>query len=296
MRETTWRNIGTDVSTETTVSGILTAAGLDYTVEKQPIFLANGAQIPKKCATVKSTGTPIGVVGDNYEIYQNDEAFGFVADIPNIQFEKAGETATGMVYIIGKLPELKVLNDSFVPYVIFQTSHNGRYNVRATICPLRIVCQNQFAYSFKQVRNTIDIRHSRQLPSKVAQAQALLRDTATYMAGFTNTAEELAMLKIGSKDNFYAIVDRFFDSTRELSERQARAIESQREFFIQCYNADDNANFTGTAWGVVNAFSDFTTHREVKKTKTAADSKFMSVTFDPNIEKLLNCIRAQVAA
>lgn len=292
MRETSWRHIGTDISGSTTIPQILTAAGLDYEVRKEPIFLGSGIQIPKKMATVKSTGQPIGVVSDSYEIYQNAQAFDFVGDIPGIQFEKAGETHTGMVYLIGKLPELTVLGDTFTPYVIFQTSHNGRYNVRATICPLRIVCQNQMAYSFKQMRNTIDIRHSRQLPTKVAQAQALLRDTATYMAGFTNTAEELALLKIGSNDNFYAILDKFFDSTRELTERQARAMEEQREFFIRCYNADDNANFRGTAWGVVNAFSDFETHREGKKTKTAADSRFMSVTFDPQITKLLDAIRA----
>ena len=194
-REVTWRGIGTDVSKLTTVEDILKEANLNYTVGKQDIFLANGTQIPDRMATVAiETSRPLGVVSPTYEVFQNDDAFAFIEEIPGIQFEKAGETDTGLVYIIGKLPELTVMGDTFAPYLIFQNSHNGRYNVRATICPLRIVCQNQFAFTFTQMRNTIRIRHSRRMTDRVAQAQEFLADTALYMQGFTNTAEELAIL------------------------------------------------------------------------------------------------------
>ena len=297
-RTTTWRNLGTEVE-NLTIDQVLAKAHLDYTVSKEPVMTQSGVLIPGKVATVKDDGTPIGVVSKNYEILQNKDAFDFIQDVPNIQMERAGETGTGMVYLIGRLPSTTVLGDTFTPYVIFQTSHNGRYNVRATICPLRIVCQNQFAYSFKQMRNTVDIRHSRQLPTKIAQAQQLLTDTAIYMQGFTNTAEELAVLKLRNADSVYAIIDAFFDSTKEISERQQKHMEERRQFFIDCYNQEDNANFTGTAWGVVNAFSDFTSHTAVKakngNVKRAQERKFMKVTFDTDILKLMQCIKANCA-
>ena len=281
-RTATWAGLGTDVSTCKDVSEILKTAGLDYEVSKSEILLPSGKVIPDRVATVKDNGDYIGVVSKSYQIYQNNEAFEFVSDIPNVSIVRAGETKSGMVYLIGKLPETTVLQDTFQPYVIFQTSHNGKYNVRATICPLRIVCQNQFAFSFKQMRNTIDIRHSRQLPTKVAQAHELIVDTAQYMTGFTNTAEELAMLKLHSANSVYEIIDAFFDSTKEITERQQKSIQEKKEHFIRCYEADDNSNFTGTVWGAVNGFADFLTHPEKrKKTKTAAESQFMTVTFDP---------------
>ena len=199
-----------------------------------------------------------------------------------------------MVYVIGQLPNLSVMDDTFTPYVIFQNSHNGLFQVKATICPMRIVCQNQFAYSFKQVRNTISIQHSRLLPTKVAQAQQLITDAAAYMNGFTNTAEELAQLRVTDTDR-YAIMDAFFDSTREISERQKAMIEEQRAFFNRCYEADDNGNFRGTAWGMLNAFTDFTTHKEVKNTAHADESKFMNVTFDTSaMNKFLELVRERV--
>lgn len=299
-REATWARIGADVRNATTLDEVMQIANLDYEVHAEPIQTASGIIIPQKCATVKNDGTPIGVVSDSYEILQNKDAFDFVSDIPNMKFERAGETKSGMIYLIGKLPDTTVLGDTFTPHVIFQTSHNGRYNLRATICPLRIVCQNQFAYSFKQMRNTIEIRHSAKMPVKVAQARALMRDTATYMQGFSDTAEELAMLKLRNGDSIYAIIDAFFDSTKEITERQKKAIEAQRSAFITAYREDDNANFTGTAWGVVNAFSDFTSHKEpgkkMKDTTTQLERQFMAVTFDTNLVKLMQCIRANVAA
>lgn len=280
-RTATWARVGTDIRECKNVQEALQTAGLDYTVTKSEIMLPSGIVIPDKVATVKEeTGDYIGVVSKSYQIYQNQDAFDFVDSIPDIKFVKAGETNTGMVYVIGQLPETKVLNDTFTPYVIFQTSHNGRYNVRATICPLRIVCQNQFAYTFKTMRNTFDIRHSRQLPTKVAQAQILIQDTAQYMAGFTNTAEELALLKIDSRDTVYEIIDKFFDSTRELTERQKKSLEDRKDEYMICYTRDDNQNFQGTAWGMINAFSDFFTHKKRKETKNAAESAFMNVTFD----------------
>jgi phage/plasmid-like protein (TIGR03299 family) len=285
MRTATWTNIGTDVSGITTVDDVLRESGLNYEVEKRPIYVTDNSgtqiQIPNKVATVKKdTGEYIGVVSPNYTVYQNSDAFDFIDSIENVKFVKAGETASGMVYIIGKLPDVTVLGDTFTPHVIFQTSHNGVFNIKATICPLRIVCQNQFAMSFGSVRNTVNIRHSSQIVGRMTAAKRLIQDTAQYMNGFTDTAEELALLKLGSNQTFYNIVDAFFESTKEITERQQRALDSKKSQIIQCYNADDNSDFKGTVWGAVNAFTDFVTHEQKKQTKTMNESQFMNVTFD----------------
>lgn len=256
-REATWTRVGTDVSQQTSVEEILKQAHLDYTVIKEPVYLHDGILVPSRIATVKKeTREPIGLVSDRYEVYQNADAFKFLEEIPDIEFVRAGETYNGMVYIIGKLPSLTILNDTFTPYVIFQTSHNGWFSLRATICPLRIVCQNQFAMSFKNMENTISIRHSSRIDSCIAEAQQLLKDTALYMQGFTNTAEELALLHITDTDR-NKIIDAFFESTKAITDRQKEALDEKKTRLNLCYKDADNANFTGTAWGLVNAFTDY---------------------------------------
>ena len=304
-REATSTRVGTDVPQQTTVDEILRQANLDYTVIKEPVYLHDGILVPSRIATIKTRDAvdgrpalrePIGLVSERYEIYQNSDAFKFLEEIPDIEFVRAGETYNGMVYIIGKLPDLTILNDTFTPYVIFQTSHNGWFSLRATICPLRIVCQNQFAMSFKNMDNTISIRHSSRIDSNIAAAQQLLKDTAIYMQGFTNTAEELALLHITDTDR-NKIVDAFFESTKAITERQKEALDEKKTRLNLCYKDADNANFTGTAWGLVNALTDYETHRERKQTERSAETTFSQVTFDAGaLTKLLNIIRSTVNA
>lgn len=297
VREATWTRVGTDVSQQTSVEEILKQAHLDYTVIKEPVYLHDGILVPSRIATVKKeTREPIGLVSDRYEVYQNADAFKFLEEIPDIEFVRAGETYNGMVYIIGKLPSLTILNDTLTPYVIFQTSHNGWFSLRATICPLRIVCQNQFAMSFKNMENTISIRHSSRIDSCIAEAQQLLKDTALYMQGFTNTAEELALLHITDTDR-NKIIDAFFESTKAITDRQKEALDEKKTRLNLCYKDADNANFTGTAWGLVNAFTDYETHRERKQTERSAETTFSQVTFDASaMSRLLSIIRSTVNA
>ena len=294
-RQATWARIGTDVSREVSVDEILKKANLDYTVIKEPVYLHDGILVPSRIATIKQeTREPIGLVSDRYEIYQNADAFKFLEEIPDIQFVRAGETYNGMVYIIGKLPSLKVLDDEFTPYVIFQTSHTGWFSLRATICPLRIVCQNQFAMSFKNMANPISIHHSKRIEGRILEAQQLLKDTALYMQGFTNTAEELALLKITDTDR-NKICDAFFESTKAITERQQEALNEKKYRLNLCYNDDDNSNFRGTAWGLVNALTDYETHKERRESDHSIDSTFISVTFDPAVmSRMLNIIKNTV--
>lgn len=304
-RQATWAQVGTDVSRQSSVAEILRKADLDYTVVKEPVFLQDGIEVPTRIATVKTRpadGTrqalraPAGLVSDRYVICQNDDAFHFLEEIPNIEFVRAGETYNGMIYIIGKLPSITVLDDTFTPYVIFQNSHNGWFSLRATICPLRIVCQNQFAMSFRGMDNTISIRHSGRLQTGIAQAQQLLKDTAIYMQGFSNTALELAQLKISATDR-NKICDAFFNATKAVTERQQEILAEKKMRLMSCYQDDDNANFTGTAWGLVNALTDYETHRARKSSANGADSAFIDVTFDSGaLNRLIGIIRETVTA
>ena len=289
VREATWTNIGTDVEMSTTVQEVLEKAKLDYEVEKRPLYIDNGSggiTVPDKFATYDVTnGTIKGVVGNTYKILQNRDAFDFVNGIDDkLSFVKAGETKTGMIYIIGRLDDVTVLGDTISPYVIFQNGHNGVYTLKTTICPLRIVCQNQFAMSFKESPNTISIHHSNSMEGKLIEAQNLMKDVAGYMKKFNNTAEELAALKLNgtaANDIFHAF---FEQAIKKDNEKQIQVVNDKTTLITNIYNYDDNQNFRGTVWGLVNAFADYTTHiLPMRNTDTAEENKFVSVTMDSRV-------------
>lgn len=293
MREATWINIGTDIREANNVNEALAISGLNYNVVKQNIYLPNGALVPKKFATVQEgTDNVFGVVGDNYELVQNRDAFEFIDGIipEGLEFVKAG-TTKDTVYIIAKLPEHYVLGDEFVPYIIFQNSHNGFSTLRAAICPLRIVCQNQFAMAFKNADNFISLRHSSSVHERMIEAQAVLTSAANYMDTFSKEAEELAMIKL-SEAKQTMLINNFFAIPEDASQRKINNMMEKRDEFMVALNQEDNREYRGTAWGMMNAFADYVTHLNPKrKTELSEVNRFQTVTLNP---QMMNNFRNEV--
>lgn len=298
LREATWSTIGSDIKEAKNVTEALQISGLDYDVVKQNIYLPNGALVPKKFATVQEgTNNVFGVVGDNYELVQNRDAFEFIDDIipEGLTFVRAGATKD-MVYIIAQLPDHYVLGDQFTPYIIFQNSHNGFSTLRAAICPLRIVCQNQFATAFKNADNFISLRHSASIHGRLEESKRILQGAAEYMDVFAKEAEELAMIKVSpAKETM--IINNFFDIPENASTRKFNNMMEKRNEFALALKQEDNREFRGTAWGMVNAFADYITHLNPKRhTDLSQINRFQTVTLNPQIMKEFKNTVLQIAA
>ena len=301
-RLSTFANLGIDISNTNNINSALAEANLDYFVEGTPIYRRyEGQEIenPNFMETVRLTdGHSYGIVSKSYGIVQNAEAFDFVnyIDAP-ISFVKGGETKGGMVYIISKLDDIDILGDSFTPYVLFRNSFNGAYALDACICPLRIVCQNQFNISFKETNNTIHLKHSKNIADKMKEAQIVLANTVNYLDTLKKKAEIYASNKLSPNDVAH-ILDYLFPIKETMTDRMKEVINAKKTAFMVAYNADDNRNFKGSAWGIINAATDFYTHEApVRNTKTSEENRFVSVTFDPQImAKALSIIDSRVSA
>ncbi len=297
MRTTTFANIGTDITGLKTSEEVLSAAGLNYNVVKQNMYLqtpdGNYIDYPdKKFTAIEGTNRVLGVVSSNYEICQNRDAFSFIdyigGDSVGFEYVKAGETSKGLVYIIAKIPKITLLGDTITPYIIFQNSHDGLNSIKATICPLRIVCQNQFNISFKQSSNTVRIIHSSQMDRRILTAREMMRDVAGYMETFEDTAETLAMKHISYSDVITVFNDVFEYDPIKMSDRQKQNFDNSRNDFLACYNTDDNQNFVGTAWGVINGAADYLTHHRSAR-RTNPEMLFVNTTLlATTLNKILN--------
>lgn len=300
-KTTTWHAIGKDVQECKDMEQVLKASGLDYIVEKKPIFMNQKhddffAKIPNRFVTVRNSDEhPYDVVSDKFEVIQNRDAFDFVNYMGDeLSFEKAGETQSGMIYIIGKLPEVNILGDAFVPHVIFRNGFNGKTKITAAITPLRMVCQNQFNFAFKNAQNAITIRHVRNAESKLEEAKETLRMCADYMQELTMMAERFAAMKI-TAERAERIAKYLFPIPEDINinPMKRKTLEENRTRFQKAIDADDNANFRGTAWGMINAYTDFITHKEpAGKRSDRFEGKFVNTTFKVSMNPIVNAIEA----
>ena len=284
-RTATWTNIGSNIRKASTVQEALELSGLNYTVEKVPVYLDNGLQVPGAfCTKREDSDITYGVVGSQFEIVQNIEGFDFINNmIPEgLKFLKAGENKK-FIYIIAQLPSIDVLGDEVAPHIIFQNSHSGSTTLKATIAPLRIVCENQFNITFKKANNKISLRHTKSIKGRLHTAQEVLIQSSEYLSEFQKSALLMAQKKV-SKSQVDDLMDKIFYIKEEFTPTQVRRVEEKRDRFLQAYQAEDNQNFIGTQWGLVNAYTDFVTHKELRKdTPQALENHFIKSTLKGSI-------------
>jgi phage/plasmid-like protein (TIGR03299 family) len=162
VKEKAWHGLGQIVEQYPTSAEAIQFAGLDYEVEKRPLF-TNGlnnelagtvmgihvpkTEIPTYFATVRNDNNEVlGVVGKDYEVVQNVDAFTFFDAIvgggDGIQYETAGALGKGeRIFITAKLPGyIRVGNSDLIEqYLFLTTSHDGFGSITAAFTPIRIV-------------------------------------------------------------------------------------------------------------------------------------------------------------
>src|SRR5690606_20882489 len=124
-------------------------------------------EVPNFYATIRTDNeTVLGVVGKDYEIVQNRDAFSFFDAIvggDGIQYETAGALGKGeRIFITAKLPGyIKVGREDLIEqYLFLTTSHDGYGSITAAFTPIRICCNNTLNAAMKNHTNSIKIRHT----------------------------------------------------------------------------------------------------------------------------------------
>lgn len=126
------------------------------------------------------TGDVLGIVGKDYEIVQNRDAFSFFDAIvggEGIQYETAGALGNGeRIFITAKLPSyIKVGKEDLIEqYLFLTTSHDGYGSITAAFTPVRIVCNNTLNAALRNHTNSIKIRHTANAKDRLEQAHKVM--------------------------------------------------------------------------------------------------------------------------
>jgi phage/plasmid-like protein (TIGR03299 family) len=191
VKEKAWHGLGQIVQDYPTSTEAIQFAGLDYEVVKQDIYTtcynADGQamdftnRIKTHFATMRpDTGEVLGVVGKDYEIIQNRDAFSFFDSIvggDGIQYETAGALGKGeRIFITAKLPGyIKVGREDLIEqYLFLTTSHDGYGSITAAFTPVRIVCNNTLNAALRNHSNSIKIRHTANAKDRLEQAHKVM--------------------------------------------------------------------------------------------------------------------------
>ena len=217
VKEKAWHGLGQVVDQYPTSAEALRFAGLDYEVVKEDLYTTSfnesgqamdfSKRVKTHFATIrKDTGDILGVVGKDYEIVQNLEAFSFFDAIvggEGIQYETAGALGKGeRIFITAKLPEyIKVGREDLIEqYLFLTTSHDGFGSITAAFTPIRVVCRNTLNAALKNHSNSVKIRHTVNAKERLEQAHKLMGITNTLSAELESIFNRWSKVRIADPE------------------------------------------------------------------------------------------------
>lgn len=308
VKEKAWHGLGQIVEQYPTSAEAIKHAQLDYEVTKSPLYTkgsgiiqtpdgivmgSNELAVPDSFATVRTdTNTVLGVVGKDYQIVQNREAFRFfdaiVGGSDGILYETAGALGEGeRIFITAKLPDYIRVgkgDDVTEKYIFLTTSHDGSGSITAAFTPIRIVCQNTLNASLRSMSNVVRIRHTSGAKQRLDDAHkvmGLADRLSTQLEGIFNdwtkvkvndheikkliqlalcpNKETLDLIEKGAQDE----VSTVFKNTVEDAFAYAMASESQQMDTTK-----------GTLFGAYNAVTGY--YQNVRKYKDS-EAKLQSI-------------------
>src|SRR5687767_6651281 len=222
VKEKAWHGLGQIVQDYPSSAEAIKHAGLDYIVEKRKLFTFDNEnnsgdpenniiipeiEVPGYFATMRTdTEQVLGVVGKDYEIVQNVDAFSFFDSIvggDGIQYETAGALGKGeRIFITAKLPGYIQVgsNDLIEKYLFLTTSHDGFGSITAAFTPTRIVCNNTLNAAFRNCSNAIKIRHTSNVKERLEQAHKVMGISYKLSEYLENAFNQWSKVQITDKE------------------------------------------------------------------------------------------------
>jgi phage/plasmid-like protein (TIGR03299 family) len=207
----------------------------------------------------------------------------------DVLYETAGSLkGGGLVWIMLRLAEpLKIKGDLSLslPYYLLQNGHDGMTAFKGSATSVRVQCANtvRFADLDAKARGTeFTFRHTVNVSDRVEEARNALAGWRESIEAYQMLAEHMITEKV-TKRGEVAFLERFIPAplSTMTSDRVKHNIEVARGEFMGVYNSQTNEGITGTAWGLMQAASEWSEH--IRRAKgNQMESKFKRALLTPN--------------
>ena len=247
-------------------------------------------------------GRPLGIVSPDYNIVQPGEVLEFFRDLvegQGFQLETAGTMFGGRRYwALAKITDAVVAGwDKIGGYLLFTTSADGSFASEARETTVRVVCNNTISMAVAQIpgKHFVKINHRQAFDARAVKAQLSLG--AEHFQAFAGLAEQLTKVKVSdavaddfvlrllrgasqdetlaaqvtqasvvSGDSFAQLLAApFIPKDDDETSRRPRGADTILALFDGAGLGSERKGSQGTAWGLVNAVTEYYDHHVTAK-------------------------------
>lgn len=299
VRKIPWHGLGTIVAEAPTSVDAIRLAGLDWTVEQEPIYTQFNELVEGHKANVRSSDRKVlGVVSDRYKVVQNVDAFSFTDELlgKGVRYETAGSLMEGRkVWLLARLSKEYIFaGERISPYLVFSNTHDGSGSVKVAITPVRVVCNNTLNLALSTAKRSFSMIHMGKIQDKIQEAKDTLFMAEEYMDCLGVEFEQLRRQKV-TDAQVKEYIEQLLPMEKEPTPIQSKNIIRLREDMMKrYYDAPDLQKVGNNAYRFINAVSDFATHSNpLRRTANYNENLFVrTVDGNPLIDKAYQLVKA----
>lgn len=291
--EVPWHGLGTPLPAEGLRDWRVACktAGLDWTVEPRPLYLSKsvedsegflnivlGDEVTHKANVRTSDNKVLGVVGPDYEVLQNEDAFKWFEPFlqsGEVTIEVAGALRGGtrifaLAKIDGAIQDVRK-DDPVQRYILLSHSHDGSLAVRAGLTDIRVVCHNTLTLAHGSAGSKlIRLRHTKNVKTNLEAVREVLDATRRGFFATLDQYRKLADKGINASDvrRYVEIVlDVRRDKDGEIHKRTADRIDQ-----IVNLAFSGRGNTGSSVWDAYNAVTEYTSWERGRSSESRVNS------------------------
>lgn len=285
--ETPWHGLGQQLKAGATIEQWRKAAGMNFSIYTSPVqfespesvgdpMTFNGYNVLYR----SDTKVPLAVVSDKYQVVQPKEVLEFYRDLTagaGFNLETAGVLKGGKKYwalaSMGK--EAKILDDQIKGYLLLGSACDGSMATTAMFTSIRVVCNNTLGFAMNEADNgtakaVVRINHRTSFDEAKVKAQLGL--AANSWDSFLYNVNVWSKTKVDLVQ-----AQAYFDKVASYTttEGEERVSERTSKYLMELFagggKGSDLKSANGTAWGLINAVTEFVDHHRGRSNDVRID-------------------------
>ena len=281
--EKPWHGLGTKLDNPVTSEKAIIAAGLNWTVRKDPVYrnLNNDFEpIPRLAAITRDDNNVLGVVSDRYSPVQNIGAFDFFDAVVGeklAMYHTAGALGKGeKIWLLAKIPDDLIIgrSDAVEKYLLLSNSHDGTSKIRMLMTPVRVVCNNTLSIALsKGAGEGVAITHVGDIKTKIEEAKRALGIAIKFYDDFASVAGVMYKKFLNKASINHYINSILPNPNADDNPTAYSTVVNRRLDILERIESPTNKSEgqSGTIWGAYNATVEHIDHRQDRRFRTQSN-------------------------
>ncbi|WP_454906777.1 DUF932 domain-containing protein [Variovorax gossypii] len=267
---TPWHGLGQRVAAEASLEQWLEQARMQWEIKSSPVQYTNGSLHDFSDYQVlyrSDSNAPLSVVSDRYKVVQPKEMVEFfrsLVESEGFMIETLGSLKGGRrIWALAKthLENDVVGSDRVKAYLLLITSCDGSLATTAKFISTRVVCWNTQAIALGEDGLEVKVRHNTEFNAEVVKGRMGLIGGQAFEK-FVDRMRSLSKIKMTRGDAELVVASVLPSPTNPKTKiQETRGFQTILGLFSGAAIGSNLPGVQGTAWGLLNAVTEYTDHR-----------------------------------